>query len=107
MLLMIQEVALPQMIRIMSFLAVAQLFQKWSSERTKFDLCVSIQGISSMKIIFFFWVSFDFSMNRSNKWNASFQLEGSSFTFFIPAEYSDSVNSLSCSLSEAPYIPVC
>lgn len=103
---MIQEVALPQMIRIMSFLAVAQLFQKWSSERTKFDLCVSIQGISSMKMIFF-CVSFDFSMNRSNKWNASFQLEGRFFTFLMPAEYSDSVNSLSCSLSEAPYIPVC
>lgn len=71
-LLTIHEVADPQTIRKMSFLAVAQLFQKCSNPDMKFERGVSIHGSSSRKIVFF--PSGNEPSHSSNEKKASYQL---------------------------------
>ena len=57
-LLMIHEVADPQMIKRISLRADAQPFQKCSKAERKPERAVSIQGSSSKKTIFFSSVAF-------------------------------------------------
>ena len=89
----------PQIIRITSCLVVAHPFQKWSNERTKLDLWVSIQGNSSIKISFLPSAG-SVDIKLPSKRNASFQVFGIAVRF-IPAAYNDSLNSFSCSFIEA------
>lgn len=63
-LLIIQDVAEPQTIKMTSLRAEAKLFQKYSNAVMKFERGVSIQGISSMKTTFF--SASDCSINCSN-----------------------------------------
>lgn len=70
-LLTIQDVAEPQAIRSMSFLAEAQLFQKCSKPDMKLERGVSIHGSSSKKRIFF--PSGNEPSHSSNAKKASYQ----------------------------------
>jgi len=71
-LLIIQDVADPQMISVRSFRADAQAFQKCSNAGTKFDCRVSSHGNSSIKITL--CASVDRSTSCSKDRNASRQL---------------------------------
>ena len=81
-LLIIHDAADPHTIRRISFLALAQLFQKCSSPDRKSEPRVSNQGNSSKNIIFFL-LPFCFSKRLINWPNASNQFWAGTISFSL------------------------